>query len=90
MEEGCQSERNEGLCKTFIALIIQSGIEELHQQRGQDLHVNVMTLAFQRKMPGVGNSLCNGFSRVVHKWETGAAIHGERRSSHPGSPGDGD
>ncbi len=56
-------------------------IKELHQYRGEHIQVNVVGLAFQRALPGIGYGLGQFAGRIVHErqvHQVGSPIHHQR------------
>jgi hypothetical protein len=59
-----------------------SGFEEFHQYGGENFQIYVVSLTFQRAKLRVGHGFAEGLRDVIHEWETGTAVHHERRDGN--------
>src|SRR5215207_3752287 len=62
------------MTKDFIPFLL-SATEEFHQYRRQDVQVDIMGLAFQRLMFGMGNGFCEFFCSIEHERDCSSVHH---------------
>src|SRR6185437_11072287 len=63
---------------TLPVVCFIGGSEEIHQDWGKDIGRDVVPLAREDSVRGVGHDLRQGFGRIVHESTARSAVHDER------------